>query len=181
MSSLPYRELKSALTYYSGRTGWRWNVRITQIQAAGPGGQGGHAVSPAAPAGRHGQTETSKPTPSVRLDLTPSDALALATVLNAAADPGQGRKPVNRTVPIMPEIDDEDEWLTTTAVAKRLGVASTTITSWLTRSGPKTCPFPQGIQVNYRNYWQASVIDQWGHTWRNPLQEPEEPSAGSAG
>lgn len=158
-SSLPYRELKSALSYYAGMTGWRWNVHVTQIQ------------------GRHSQTATSKPTPSVRLDLTPSDALALATVLNAAADPGQGRKPVNRTVPIMPEIDDEDEWLTTTAVAKRLGVASTTITSWLTRSGPKRCPFPEGIQVNYRNYWQASIIDQWDEKWRNPRQTSEEPGA----
>lgn len=156
MASLPYRELKSALSYYAEMTGWRWNYRIVHI------------------AGRHARADdtsegASKPTPTIRLDLTPSDALALATVLNAAADPGQGREPVNRPVPILPEIDDDDEWLTTRAVAEKIGVAQTTITSWLSRGGPKGCPFPQGTQVHYRNYWQASVIDHWRERWHRPL------------
>lgn len=151
MSSLPYLELKSALSYYAKMAGWRWTYRMVQIQ------------------GRHARSDdATKAVHTIRLDLTPRDAFALATVLNAAA-PRQGGETPDRPVPILLEIGEDDEWLTTSAVAKRIGVASSTITSWLTRGGPRTCPFPRGTQVNYRNYWQASTIDHWYAQWHRPL------------
>src|SRR5690242_4763481 len=82
--SLPLRQLRNALSYYGERSGLRWDFRISEIK------------------GRHvAWNDPSKPPLTVLLELSPRDALALATVLTAAADPGQGRKPVGRVVPVM--------------------------------------------------------------------------------
>lgn len=154
VTSLPFQELKSALSTYGEMRGWRWNYHISQIE------------------GRHARGETVGPKHTVRLELTPSDALLLATILNAAADPSWEQQSISRTVPILPDLGEDDTWLTTSEVAKRLGVASKTITGWTTRGAPKTCPFPKGTRVNYRNYWQASVIDQWSIEWKKPSKAP---------
>jgi predicted DNA-binding transcriptional regulator AlpA len=129
--------------------GWRWHCHLSQI------------------AGRHARDETLKPARSVRLELTASDALLLATILNAAADPNWEQQPIIRgTVPVLPDLDEDDTWLTTRQVAERLGVGQKTITGWTARGGPKACPFPKGTRINYRNYWPATVIDQWDSDWR---------------
>lgn len=136
-------------------TGLRWDFNISEIK------------------GRHvAWRAESKPPRVIILELTERDALALATVLTAAANPGPGRKPLGRVVPIMPEVAQDDDWLTTADVARRVGVTANTINSWLTRHGPKSCPFPQAAErVNYRNYWLASVIDRWQSEWRKPSEK----------
>jgi hypothetical protein len=148
--SIPLQELKSALYRYEKLRGWRWSIRATPLP------------------GRHARGDSLEPTHTVSLQLTPRDALALAMIINAAADPVWGQQPISRTVPILPDLDEEDTWLTTNEVAERLGVAPKTITGWIARGGPKSCPFPKGTRVNYRNYWPAKVIDDWHATWRNP-------------
>lgn len=148
VKSLPIQELKSALRRSEEMRGWRWNCRPSPI------------------AGRHARDEMGKPTPSVRLDLTVSDTLLLATLLNAVADPSWDQQLIRGTVPVLPDLGEDETWLTTSQVAERLGVAPKTITGWTARGGPKACPFPKGTQIHYRNYWPASVIDQWDSEWK---------------
>lgn len=127
--------------------GWRWNSKITA---------------------RHARDSEY----TIRVDLTGRDALALATCIMMAA---RSMKPTSRNklpeswpVPILDSYHEDDEWLTTAAVAERIQVSRSTITSWAARGCPKKCPFPApGRKIHYRNYWQASVVDEWSKRWRS--------------
>lgn len=129
------QDLRTAFQFHGEHTGWKWNIRVNT---------------------HHGKGAAHR----IRLEMTPSDALMLATLITMSTPDRQGDP--DWPVPILPALAGEDEWLTTAEVAARLGVKPGTITSWINRGCPKASPFPEpGRRVHYRNYWQASVVDRW--------------------
>jgi hypothetical protein len=61
----------------------------------------------------------------------------------------------------LPELAGDDLWVDIAGAAALVGVNPKTITSWLTRRGPKRQPFPTPHRLLYRLYWKRSVIDRW--------------------
>ncbi|WP_433527775.1 hypothetical protein ACQPZ2_44115 (plasmid) [Nocardia pseudovaccinii] len=61
----------------------------------------------------------------------------------------------------LPELSDGDVWVDIAGAAAAVGAEPRTITSWLTRRGPKRHPFPPAHRYLYRLYWPLSVIQEW--------------------
>ncbi|MFE2924616.1 helix-turn-helix transcriptional regulator [Streptomyces goshikiensis] len=61
----------------------------------------------------------------------------------------------------LPDLPSDDVWVDTAGAAALTRVNPKTITSWLTRSGPKRCPFPSPHKILYRLYWKRSEIEEW--------------------
>jgi hypothetical protein len=126
-------ELHAAFGRYASATRFRWKVRIRALSTQDSG------VPNAAAA-------------VVRIDLSHDDARALAGILLHVADPDDGPGPRG---PI-------GTWIGSEAVARRIGVAPSTIRGWIARNGPKAHPFPQpDARYRGRNYWQKRTIDRW--------------------
>ena len=63
-----------------------------------------------------------------------------------------GRKPAAGALLGLPELDG-DVWADIAGAAAISGAAPKTITGWLSRGGPKHCPFPAAHRFLYRLYW----------------------------
>ncbi|HZE33717.1 MAG TPA: hypothetical protein VE198_20085 [Actinoallomurus sp.] len=72
-----------------------------------------------------------------------------------------GRTPPAGRLLGLPELPDGDVWVDIAGASAVSGVQPKTITGWLTRGGPKRCPFPSGYRFLYRLYWPLSAIEAW--------------------
>lgn len=88
----------------------------------------------------------------------------LADVRQALAT---GRKPAAEALLGLPELDG-DVWVDIAGAAAVSGAAPKTITRWLSRGGPKHCPFPAAHRFLYRLYWPVSQIEAWTAAYRAP-------------
>jgi hypothetical protein len=143
----PAEQLRQAFARYAALAEWRWRVRITPLPAHATAGDSSGIVQPV-----------------VRIDLTKADALALTTLLHAAADPGGGRAPVviNEQGERVSGGRTGTQWITTTQAAGLVGVQVSTVRSWIARRGPKWHPFPApDASEQRRNYWKISVVERW--------------------
>jgi hypothetical protein len=61
----------------------------------------------------------------------------------------------------LPELPNNDYWLDIAGAAAIAGVPPKTITSWLTRGGPRHNPFPRPRRHLYRLYWPLTEITSW--------------------
>ncbi|TYB59811.1 hypothetical protein FXF51_32875 [Nonomuraea sp. PA05] len=99
----------------------------------------------------------------VRVELSRSDALALAMLLRAA-HPLSRSAAGSRTGPlaVLPDLTPGQGFLDTYGAARHIGIAASTIRSWTARGGPKHHPFPMpSLRHQRRNYWQVPVIERW--------------------
>jgi hypothetical protein len=60
----------------------------------------------------------------------------------------------------LPELDG-DVWADIAGASAVTGFAAGTITGWLSRGGPKRCPFPAAHRFLYRLYWPLSELQAW--------------------
>jgi hypothetical protein len=56
---------------------------------------------------------------------------------------------------------EADVWVDTAGATVITGVPPKTITSYLSRAKPKSCPFPIPSKFLGRNYWPASSLLDW--------------------
>ena len=68
----------------------------------------------------------------------------------------------------LPELPDNDYWVDIA------GVPPKTITSWLTRGGPRRNPFPGPRRHLYRLHWPRTEITSWQA--RNHANTPRQPA-----
>lgn len=61
----------------------------------------------------------------------------------------------------LPELPDGDVWLDIAGAVVVSRLRPKTITSYLSRRGPKTNPFPPARRYLYRLYWPLSEIQAW--------------------
>lgn len=61
----------------------------------------------------------------------------------------------------LPNLPDDDFWVDIAGAAALCNVRPSTITGWLSKSGPKRRPFPQPMRLHYRLYWPSSAIRRW--------------------
>ena len=76
-----------------------------------------------------------------------------------------GRKPAAGVLLGLPELDG-DVWVDIAGAAAVSDAAPKTITGWLSRGGPKHCPFPAAHRFLYRLYWPLSQIEAWTAAYR---------------
>lgn len=88
-----------------------------------------------------------------------ADLAERAEELAAAIEAGRD-VPAGRLLGL-PELPPGDVWVDIAGASVLANAAPKTITSWLTRGGPKRNPFPAATRVLYRLYWPASVIRAW--------------------
>lgn len=60
----------------------------------------------------------------------------------------------------LPKLDG-DLWADIAGASAITGAPPRTITGWLSRGGPKRCPFPEPRRSLYRLYWPVSVLQAW--------------------
>jgi hypothetical protein len=110
-----------------------WRWKV-RIRALPQQDPGGHSAAPAV----------------VRIDLSRADARVLADLLLDAADPAERpRGPI-------------ETWIGTGEAARRIGVEAGTIRGWVSRSGPRSHPFPPpDVRYGGRSYWQKKTVDAW--------------------
>jgi hypothetical protein len=61
----------------------------------------------------------------------------------------------------LPDLPDGDVWVDIAGAVMVTGVAQRTISSWLSRGGPRDAPFPAGHRFLYRLYWPLSTLQAW--------------------
>jgi hypothetical protein len=61
----------------------------------------------------------------------------------------------------LPELPDNDYWVDIAGAAAVTRIPPNTITSWLTRGGPRRNPFPAPRRHLYRLYWPRTEITAW--------------------
>lgn len=71
-----------------------------------------------------------------------------------------GRRPPAGSLLGLPELDG-DVWVDIAGAAAVSGARPKTITGWLSRGGPKRCPFPAAHRFLYRLYWPLSQVEAW--------------------
>lgn len=74
----------------------------------------------------------------------------------------------------LPDLGRGDCWVDTAGASVLAGVASSTITAWLARGGPKRCPFPAPVRVLYRLYWPKTTVEQWAREYRATRRSNDE-------
>lgn len=60
----------------------------------------------------------------------------------------------------LPPLDD-DVWVDSAGATAVTGIPPRTISGWLSRGGPKHCPFPAARRYLYRRYWPLSELRAW--------------------
>lgn len=60
----------------------------------------------------------------------------------------------------LPELDG-DVWADIAGAVAITGAQPRTISGWLSRKGPRRCPFPEPRRSMYRLYWPVSVLQAW--------------------
>lgn len=118
---------------------------------------------PARDRGHHDTTATTQPVQTVDL----ADQL---TGLRAALAAGQ-RPPAGALLGL-PELPG-DVWADIAGAAAVAGVPPRTITGWLSRGGPKHCPFPAPHRFLYRLYWPLQTLQ----TWRQAYDDAHAPTS----
>ena len=58
-------------------------------------------------------------------------------------------------------------WVDIAGASAVSGAAPKTITGWLSRGGPKHCPFPAAHRFLYRLYWPLFQIEAWTAAYRD--------------
>jgi predicted DNA-binding transcriptional regulator AlpA len=61
----------------------------------------------------------------------------------------------------LPNLTGDDYWVDTAGAAALLRVSPKTLTSWLSRGGPKSSALPRPHRLLYRLYWRRSELDAW--------------------
>lgn len=61
----------------------------------------------------------------------------------------------------LPELPNNDCWVDIAGASAITGVPPRTITSWLTRGGPRYNPFPAPRRHLYRLHWPRTEITSW--------------------
>jgi hypothetical protein len=86
----------------------------------------------------------------------------LAAHLSALADGVRSghRMPAGRLFGL-PELPDDDYWVDIAGAPAFTGAPPKTITSWLTRGGPRSNPFPSPHRHLYRLLWPRREIVSW--------------------
>lgn len=74
----------------------------------------------------------------------------------------------------LPELGADDVWVDIAGAAALAVVAPRTITSWLSRRGPRRNPFPTPHRFLYRLYWPRSAITAWRAAEDNRATTSEE-------
>lgn len=89
----------------------------------------------------------------------PADLTRHLLALSEAVE-GGSLPPTGRLLGL-PELPHNDCWVDIAGASALTGVRPKTITSWLSRRGPKRNPFPRPHRLLYRLYWPHSVIHAW--------------------
>jgi len=81
----------------------------------------------------------------------------------------------------LPELAGDDYWVDIAGASALTGIPPKTITSWLTRGGPKRNPFPVPRRHLYRLHWTRAEITSWQarnrtYTSRQPCQSRGRPA-----
>ncbi len=95
-----------------------------------------------------------RPTASNSVDLADH-----AAALSAAIARGE-HVPAGRLLGL-PELPEGDVWCDIAGASALSGAPARTITSWLSRGGPKRNPFPQPGRILYRLYWPSKAVREW--------------------
>jgi hypothetical protein len=87
--------------------------------------------------------------------MTAVDLGAQVESIRAALAAGQ-RSPAGQLLGL-PELDS-DVWADIAGAVAITGAQPRTISGWLSRKGPRRCPFPEPRRSMYRLYWPVSVL-----------------------
>ena len=90
--------------------------------------------------------------------MTAVDLDAQVESIRAALAAGQ-RSPAGQLLGL-PELDG-DVWADIAGAVAITGAQPRTISGWLSRKGPRRCPFPEPRRSMYRLYWPVSVLQAW--------------------
>jgi hypothetical protein len=71
-----------------------------------------------------------------------------------------GQRPPAGQLLGLPELDG-DLWADIAGASAITGAPPRTISGWLNRRGPKSCPFPEPRRILYRLYWPVSALHDW--------------------
>ncbi len=92
-----------------------------------------------------------------------------------------GQKPADGALLGLPELDG-DVWADIAGAAAISGAAPKTITGWLSRGGPKHCPFPAAHRFLYRSrgglalpLWERRVMARSPATFQRQRLDPAQP------
>lgn len=77
----------------------------------------------------------------------------------------QGPVPAAGALLGLPPLDD-DVWVDSAGATAVTGIAPRTISGWLSKGGPKHCPFPAARRYLYRRYWPLSELQAWLAAYR---------------
>lgn len=84
---------------------------------------------------------------------------SLETLISTGKTPSAGR------LFGLPELPNGDIWVDIAGATLVLGVQTGTLSSWLSRRGPKSCPLPRPRRILYRNYWPKSTLETWRYEY----------------